>query len=53
MTPLALTAIALISALAGAAQAGVGFGELALIGGIGILLMGLIAGFGLLTQPPD
>jgi hypothetical protein len=53
MTPLALTAIAVIGALGGAAQAGVGLGELALIGGVGILLMGVIAGFGLLTQPPD
>jgi len=40
MTPLALTAIAVISALAGAAQAGVGLGELALIGGVGIFAHG-------------
>jgi hypothetical protein len=53
MAPLALTAIAVIGALSGAAEAGVGLGKLGLIAGVGILLMGLIAGFGLLTHSPD
>lgn len=53
MTPLAWTATAIITALAGAAEAGVSALGLAFIGVIGVVLVVVIAAFGILVEPRD
>jgi hypothetical protein len=51
MPSLAWTSAAVLTALAGAAEAGASMAALSLIAGVGIILVVVVAAFGLLARP--